>query len=93
MEHVIVEKTVIERYVKNEFGEFEINNLYETLTEGLEGTGMGNPVVLYNSGMKKWFESLGVIFVNTRGSCYIHDEEKYNKLVDSLREIVYAEET
>lgn len=91
MKHNIIEKLIPKKYVVNEFGEFEVWDLYDTLTEGLGDSEMGTPVVLHDSGMKKWFDSLGIIHINVRGSCYLKDEEKFKELVESIKSIVYAE--
>jgi hypothetical protein len=81
------------RYLVTEFGEIELYDAYEVLTEGLGDSSYSSPTVLHDSNMGKWFESLGVVFKGTRGSYYVRDieREKYDELVEKLRNIVYAE--
>lgn len=87
-----IEKMIPKKFIVTEYGEFEVWDLYETLTDGLEGSDIMCPVIFYNNGMEKWLLSLDIIYKGTRGSCYIKDEEKRAELVNAVRRIVYPED-
>lgn len=78
----LIEKEVIVKYVKTDFGDFPLYELLEILEELEDTDPFGCSLVIYDSKLKEWLISEGVIRSNVRKSVYKTDkfEEFYSKV-------------
>lgn len=87
----LIEKTVVVKCIKNEYGEFEVHDLLDILQELEDTDSFGNRLSLDNSKMEKWFKDINLIEKSVRGSVYLKDEKVRKDIFSEVYKLIYGE--